>query len=104
MADPTPPATISVKVEFGGGLELLFDNKRKFSIDLPTHVASGSAGGPSTVPSRPNEDKRSAVNSTETESLQEQKPVDVAFLIRHISSNLLVDKRRTDLFEENGTV
>lgn len=78
-------ATLRLKIEFGGGLELLFSNQRSHSITLPAHVpaapspAGGTQGGE--VPTR---------------------PLDVTYLIFWLRDNLL--KERAELFVENGTV
>ncbi|EGX50247.1 hypothetical protein AOL_s00076g322 [Orbilia oligospora ATCC 24927] len=35
--------TIPITIELAGGLELLFDNEKKFNIDLPTKTKDGNA-------------------------------------------------------------
>lgn len=70
-------STVSLKVEFSGGLELLFSNQRTHQISLP-----------SLVPVSPGK--------------EETKPVDIAYLIFWLKDNLL--KEREELFAENGTV
>jgi len=72
---------LNLKVEFGGGLELLFDNKRSHVVSLPAHI-------PPRVPT-----------STNTDNV---KPSNIAFLIQWLKENLL--KERAELFEDNGTV
>ncbi|KAI0342538.1 ubiquitin-like modifier 1 [Trametopsis cervina] len=74
--------TLSIKVEFGGGLELLFSNQRSHRISIPSHVPP---------PPTPNdkEDKSG-------------RPTDIAFLMFWLRDNLL--KEREELFIENGTV
>ncbi|KAF7292851.1 Ubiquitin-related modifier 1 [Mycena indigotica] len=69
--------TISLKVEFGGGLELLFSNKRSHQLTVPA-----------TVP------KSTEDNAT--------KQADITFLIRYLRDNLL--QERQELFMENETV
>jgi ubiquitin related modifier 1 len=67
----------TVKVEFGGGLELLFDNKRTHQLTLP-HPPS-------------------------KEGVAEQtKATDVTYLIHWLKDNLL--RERPELFVEEGTV
>jgi len=66
--------SLSLKIEFSGGLELLFGNERKHSLTIPSHIQ--------------------AEDST--------KPVDVDFLIHHLRDHLL--KERPELFMENDTV
>ncbi|KAH6686278.1 ubiquitin-related modifier 1 [Plectosphaerella plurivora] len=47
MGDPapaqvaTPVETLSLTVEFSGGLEMLFEDQKRLSIDLPTAEAGG---------------------------------------------------------------
>ncbi|PCH36894.1 ubiquitin-like modifier 1 [Wolfiporia cocos MD-104 SS10] len=66
----------SVKVEFSGGLELLFSNQRKHDISLPERVpADGHESG---------------------------RPVDIAYLILWLRDNLL--QERAELFVENDSV
>ncbi|KAF8803366.1 ubiquitin related modifier 1 [Phlegmacium glaucopus] len=76
--------TLSLKIEFGGGLELLFSNKRSHRITLPA-----------TVP---------ANNSTNTTSpvTEATKPVDITYLIYYLKDHML--KERVELFMEKGTV
>ncbi|KAI0681734.1 ubiquitin-like modifier 1 [Earliella scabrosa] len=75
-------STISLKIEFGGGLELLFSNQRSHRIAIPTLVpASPSPSDGTEVPT---------------------KPADIAYLIFWLRDNLL--KERAELFVENGTV
>ncbi|KAI1792823.1 ubiquitin-like modifier 1 [Ganoderma leucocontextum] len=83
-------STISLKIEFGGGLELLFSNQRSHRIDLPALVpapasASASPASPSTDNSEP-----------------PKQPADVTYLLLWLRDNLL--KEREELFIENGTV
>ncbi|KAI0031516.1 ubiquitin-like modifier 1 [Vararia minispora EC-137] len=74
-------ATLNLKVEFGGGLELLFDNVRSHRIALPAHVPS------SRVPDSGSRTPR---------------PANITFLIHWLKDNLL--KERAELFVENETV
>ncbi len=75
-------STISLKIEFGGGLELLFSNQRSHRITIPANVpATGQTPEGSDVPS---------------------KPVDIQYLMYWLRDNLL--KERAELFVENGTV
>ncbi|KAJ3500615.1 hypothetical protein NLJ89_g9716 [Agrocybe chaxingu] len=75
---------VSLKIEFGGGLELLFSNQRSHRISIPSEVPKD--------------------NSTDTESLstKELKPVNAEYLVYHMRDHLL--KERPELFIENGTV
>ena len=90
ILNPFRMSTISLKIEFGGGLELLFSNQRSHRIDLPALVpapASASSVSPS----------RSADGSEPP-----KKPADVTSLLFWLRDNLL--KEREELFIENGTV
>ena len=93
----TPPAfsghiclamsSLALKIEFGGGLELLFDNKRSHRISIPAHVNSSSSaehGGP------------------KEESGESSGPANVQYLIHWLKENLL--RERAELFVEEGTV
>jgi ubiquitin related modifier 1 len=81
-------AEIPLKIEFGGGLELLFDNKRSHRISLPARVPSTSAATTSTT--------------TDAEGNPGTKPVNIAYLIHWLKDNLL--RERVELFIENETV
>ncbi|KAN0094540.1 Ubiquitin-related modifier 1 [Tylopilus felleus] len=74
-------STIDLKIEFGGGLELLFGNQRAHTLSLPTLVPTSPAD---TAPSTPS------------------KSTDVTYLIRHLRTHLL--KERPELFVEGDTV
>ncbi|RXW23220.1 hypothetical protein EST38_g2646 [Candolleomyces aberdarensis] len=80
------PSTLNVKVEFGGGLELLFSNQRSHKVTLPA-----TAKAP--------KDSNTALPVLESECT---KPADVAYLIHYLRDHLL--KERAELFVENGTV
>ncbi|KAF4612898.1 hypothetical protein D9613_011134 [Agrocybe pediades] len=77
-------STISIKIEFGGGLELLFNNQKSYKIEIPSLVPKD--------------------NSTDAESLstKEKKPADVNYLIHHMRDHML--KERVELFMEKDTV
>lgn len=83
-------STISLKIEFGGGLELLFSNQRSHRIDLPALVPAPASAS-------------SASSSTSADGSESpQKPADVTYLLFWLRDNLL--KEREELFMENGTV
>ncbi|KAJ7093984.1 ubiquitin-like modifier 1 [Mycena belliarum] len=71
--------TITLKVEFSGGLELLFSNQRSHKLSVPALVP-----------------KKYGDASSET------KPADITFLIHYLRDNLL--KERVELFMESDTV
>ncbi|KAK0223895.1 ubiquitin-related modifier 1 [Armillaria fumosa] len=69
-----PEISLTIRVEFGGGLELLFSNQRSHKVKIPTTISKDSA----------------------------RKPTDVDYLIHHLRDNLL--KEREELFMEKDTV
>lgn len=81
-------AEIPLKIEFGGGLELLFDNKRSHRVTLPARVPSTSVATTSTT--------------TDAEGNPGIKPVNITYLIHWLKDNLL--RERVELFIENETV
>jgi ubiquitin related modifier 1 len=78
------PSAVTLKIEFGGGLELLFSNQRSHKVSLPA-----------TVPN----DNTTAIPVPENEPT---KPADITYLIHYLRDHLL--KERAELFVENGTV
>ncbi len=66
---------MKLRIEFGGGLELLFSNTRTHRIAIPSTTSQGDKMG---------------------------QPVDIDFLIHWLNDNLL--KERSELFIENGTL
>ncbi|EPT02009.1 ubiquitin modifier 1 [Fomitopsis schrenkii] len=78
---------VSVKVEFSGGLELLFDNQRSHRVSVPSHVSTSG---------------KKTLNNNEGTDAGEGRPADLAHLILWLRDNLL--KEREELFVENGTV
>ena len=92
-------STLSLKVEFGGGLELLFSNQRSHKVSIPALVpVSASASGRSAdAPTS----SSAAPSSTDT-SEAPRKPADLAFLIHWLRDHLL--QERAELFVEDGTV
>ncbi|KAI0356944.1 ubiquitin-like modifier 1 [Trametes cingulata] len=76
-------STIFLKIEFGGGLELLFSNQRSHRVTIPALVPASSG-------------------ETSNEEEAPKKPADLSYLISWLKDNLL--KERAELFVENGTV
>ncbi|KZV74964.1 hypothetical protein PENSPDRAFT_647491 [Peniophora sp. CONT] len=74
-------STLNLKIEFGGGLELLFSNQRSHKIALPASIPASSPAAKADAP---------------------DAPANIAYLIQWMKENLL--KERPELFEENGTV
>jgi ubiquitin related modifier 1 len=75
---------VPLNVEFSGGLELLFSNKKKHRVHLPSSVPSD--------------------NSTHEASFvgKDMRPVNLTYLIHYLRHRLL--KERAELFFEKGTV
>lgn len=69
--------SLTVKIEFGGGLELLFSNQKSHKITIPAKTPAG-------------------------EKSESERPTDLRYLIFWLKDNLL--KEREELFAENGTV
>ncbi|KAI0767459.1 ubiquitin-like modifier 1 [Fomes fomentarius] len=83
-------STISLKIEFGGGLELLFSNQRSHRITIPALVPTAP---PSTGKTGAGEgDEANVPRST----------ANLTYLIFWLRDNLL--NERAELFVENGTV
>ncbi|KAF8892984.1 ubiquitin-related modifier 1 [Infundibulicybe gibba] len=80
MSSNTDSTTLTLKVEFGGGLELLFANERKHTITLPSLVAPA------------NDDS----------AIRERTPPNITYLIHHLRTHLLTE--RPELFTEGSTV
>ena len=68
-------ATLKVKIEFGGGLELLFNNQRSHTVAIPARAAGATDAA---------------------------RPTDLAFLIHWLRTHLLTE--RAELFVEKDTV
>ncbi|KAG8809424.1 hypothetical protein FRC17_003451 [Serendipita sp. 399] len=71
--------TINLKIQFGGGAELLFGNIRSHNVSVPS-VASATPSG----------------------SKQSERPADITFLIQWMKDNML--KEREELFVDGETV
>jgi hypothetical protein len=84
---------ISLKIEFGGGLELLFSNQRTHAVTVPSHVP---------VDNRTEFNLSQAPDNSNLTPVTETKPADITYLIHHMRDHLL--KEREELFMENGTV
>ena len=78
-------STISVKIEFGGGLEVLFSNKRSHRLKLPAAVP-----------------KNNSTDITILKTNEPTRPIDITYLIYYLKDHLLKD--RVELFMEKGTV
>ncbi|KAJ3997337.1 ubiquitin-related modifier 1 [Lentinula boryana] len=78
--------TISLRIEFGGGLELLFSNEKRHTLTLPSMVSFDNN-------SKISADALSGVNL---------KPADVEYLVFYLRDHLL--QERPELFIEGKTV
>ncbi|KAJ3484651.1 hypothetical protein NLI96_g5493 [Meripilus lineatus] len=76
--------SLKLKIEFGGGLELLFSNQRSHQVIIPSRVTPDPTT--STAPALDGEGK----------------DADITYLIYWLRDNLL--KEREELFIENKTV
>ncbi len=83
-------STISLKIEFGGGLELLFSNQRSHRITIPALIPT----------SQPLAGNTGAGEGDEADV--PRGTANLTYLIFWLRDNLL--KERAELFVENGTV
>lgn len=88
-------ALIALKIEFGGGLELLFSKQRNHAVSIQSHVP---------IDNRTQLNLSSATDNAGSTAVteQKQKPADITYLIHYLRDHLL--KEREELFMENGTV
>jgi ubiquitin related modifier 1 len=106
---------IALRVEFSGGLELLFDKQKSHRVSVPARVPSSWTFKASTKPitsaslSSASLDATTTLDSgnegtSDTERTEEieTKPADVHFLIHWLKDHLL--RERVELFIEQGTV
>ncbi|KAG6380308.1 ubiquitin-like modifier 1 [Boletus reticuloceps] len=82
-----------LKVEFSGGLELLFGNQRVHTLSLPAVIPDSERPSPS--PSPPN------LKST-SHSTSESRSTDVTYLIHYLRTHLLTD--RPELFVDGDSI
>ncbi|KAF7974599.1 hypothetical protein HWV62_11882 [Athelia sp. TMB] len=80
-------STLQLKIEFSGGLELLFSNQRSHRVEIPA-----------LVPSDNNTKSTTEVPEAEAKS----KSADITFLMHYLRDHLL--RERVELFMEAGTV
>ncbi|KAL4067467.1 hypothetical protein V8B97DRAFT_1873720 [Scleroderma yunnanense] len=110
-------STITLKVEFAGGLELLFDNKRTHSISLPSLVPSDNSIPPASSSSAPESGSYPPpLKSDDTLASREGKPdglnqrqrvgttkqLDVQYLMFYLRAKVL--KERPELFMDGNNV
>ena len=73
---------IPLKIEFGGGMEMLFSNQRSHRVNVPARIPLDG--------------------SSNTTADVKSKPADMTYLISWLRENLLTE--RADLFVEGSTV
>ncbi|EMD37016.1 hypothetical protein CERSUDRAFT_84030 [Gelatoporia subvermispora B] len=86
-------STITLSVQFSGGLETLFGNRTAHTVALPARVPVDAAHWAAS-PAQPGSEQA----GTEAET----KPVDMAYLLHHLRARALT--ARPELFLEHGTV
>jgi len=89
--------TMTIKLVFSGGLELLFGNERNLSVLIPSFVPSDNS-----THSSPSSSSFTSPSYNDTPSTGETKAADLEYLIYHLRDHLL--KERPELFMENGTI
>ncbi|KAG2361059.1 hypothetical protein BDR07DRAFT_1377532 [Suillus spraguei] len=89
--------TITIKLVFSGGLELLFGNEQNQSVLIPSFVPSDNSTHSSSSSSSSTTSSHNDIHST-----GETKAADLEYLIYHLRDHLL--KERPELFMENGTI
>lgn len=89
--------TMTIKLVFSGGLELLFGNERNQSVLIPPFVPSDNS-----TRSSPSSSSSTPSLHNDTPSTGETKAADLEYLIYHLRDHLL--KERPELFMENGTI
>jgi ubiquitin related modifier 1 len=102
----TPPSSLALKIEFGGGLELLFGGQRTHRITLPALVPADNA---TPSPSSPSHTQSGAqvglgltANATDAREGTAEKAADVEYLIHWMRDCMLTE--RPELFMEGATV
>ena len=95
-------ATIELKIEFGGGLELLFGNQRTHVLSLPTTVprAPRRPDAPTSAIVRPRTPTGTGTGAGDADA--DAAAPDVSYLIRHLRTHVLTE--RPELFSEGDTV
>ncbi|KAK4051940.1 Ubiquitin- modifier 1 [Microbotryomycetes sp. JL201] len=96
MSDATTATdgpTVSLKLEFGGGMELLFDNEHEHKVDVPRFYDPASLVE-ATAKAHPAAAPRPASG----------KQTDIKFLIWWMRWYLLSDKDRPELFSQGESI
>lgn len=95
----TSSSEIKVNVDFGGGLEILFNNQRSLIVSLPARLPIAQQTN-----LNPTDPIVTNTNTPPEPSAEVDRPTDVSALIDHLKDNVLADRKRAGLFAENGTV
>ena len=95
---------LSLKIEFSGGLELLFSNQRSHRVQIPSIVPIDNSTSPSAaVPvSDISKDIPTSITTPQSADVGKTKAADIAYLMYYLRDYLL--KERVELFMEGGTV
>ena len=98
---------LSLKIEFSGGLELLFSNQRSHRVQIPPIVPSDnstSAITPAGTVSTSDVPKNvlAPMIAPQSTDAEKTKAADVTYLMYYLRDHLL--KERVELFMEGGTV
>lgn len=99
-------SAIQVNVEFGGGLELLFANKRTHSLSLPSSVPADNSIAPSVPPlpesTSQSSGARSEVGLSMPRAEAQTKSLDLEYLLFYLRHTILTE--RPELFMNGKTV
>lgn len=107
-------STITFKVEFGGGLELLFGNERAYSISLPSLVPSDnsialpfSSSTPKSRTLTKSDDAPSSYQETAeglnlSQGVGKTKRLDIQYLMFHLRARVL--RERPELFMDGDNL
>ena len=96
---------LSLKIEFSGGLELLFSNQRSHRVQIPSIVPrdnSTSIIAAAISAADKSGDVSTPVITAQSTEGEKTKAADVTYLMYHLRDHLL--KERVELFMEGGTV
>jgi ubiquitin related modifier 1 len=95
---------LSLKIEFSGGLELLFSNQRSHRVQIPSIVPIDNSTLPSaTIPTSDiSMDISISTTTPQSTDTGKTKAADITYLMYYLRDNLL--KERAELFMEGGTV
>lgn len=97
---------LNLKIEFSGGLELLFSNQRSHRVQISSIVPNDNSTSLSTTVPPAGEistlDSSKVASITQLTESGKTKAADVTYLMYYLRDHLL--KERVELFMEGGTV